>query len=160
MTRLWFVSKIGLASNTNKYCQFIATPRVALYTVGQLGTPPSDVNSHSRAHLPDCVMKVAAWLGFACVVFFYRYELQQICTLTPNLSKHILFECIKFVLAFQKECNLWENLNFAAPNNIAGLYTIHRAVCFQHDCVQFRRAVRLIHCHWIREHRFHQRCAQ
>ena len=41
-----------------------------LYTVGQRCTQPCIVNAHSRAWLPGCVLKMAAWQGFACGGFF------------------------------------------------------------------------------------------
>ena len=84
---------------------------VTIYTAGQLCTQHCDVNTHSRAHLPGCVRKLAPWLGLAWGWFSQiRFATG---TLGPNLSYHILFVCITVVYASQTKCNLKQNLNFA-----------------------------------------------
>ena len=62
--------------------------------------------------------------------------------------------------AFQEDCDFEQNLNFVVQYKIAGLRALHRTVCFLHGCMQFRRAVRLCYCHWIRESKIRQRCAR
>ena len=80
---------------------------------------------HSRAHLPGCVLKMAAWLGCACGGLLT----DPICNSTPrpNLPWHILFGSIRVLYAFQTECNFEQNLTFAVQNNIAGLCASRRA---------------------------------
>ena len=47
--------------NRHKYTGDPLHSRTDLHTVES-----GIVNTHSRAHLPGCVLKMAAWLGFAC----------------------------------------------------------------------------------------------
>ena len=106
--------------------------------------PALYIHTHGLAWLPGCVLKMAAaWQGFACGAFF----IDTMCN-TRVKAKFIiahLLGCITVVHVFQEPCYFTQNLIFTIPNNTAGLCAIGRAVCFQHGCVQFRRAVRLVY---------------
>ena len=116
--------------------------REILYTAGQRCTQPCIVNTHIRAWLPGCVLKMAAWQGFACSDFTDTSGNTR-AEATFIITHHFL--CITVVHAFQGACDFAQNISSTIQNNIAGLCAIGRAVCFKHGCVQFRRAVRLVY---------------
>ena len=55
---------------------------------------------------------MSAWLGFACGRFFTDTSCNTHSGSMPNLSLHILFRCIRFLHAFQDDCNFEQNLIF------------------------------------------------
>ena len=70
--------------------------------------------------------------------FFHGYVLRH--AMARFAIAHFVWS-IGIVHAFEKECNFEHNLKFAVQIYIAGLCATSRAVCFQHGCLQFRRAV-------------------
>ena len=115
--------------------------RVTLYTAGQHCAQPCNVNTHSRAQLPDCILKMAAWQGFACGRFFTDKSCNTRAKVTFIIAH--LFWVHNSCPCIQRSRWFAQNLSSIIQNNTAGLCAIGRAVCFQHGCVQFCRAVRL-----------------
>ena len=51
--------------------------------------------------------------------------------------------CVTVLRAFGGAGDFAQNISSDIQDNMPGLCAMGRAVCFQHDCVQFRRALRL-----------------
>ena len=85
-------------------------------------TQHDNINRHSRAHLPGCVLKMAAWLGFACSGFFtdtiYNRHARTKCTIVHPVWMHCSCPCPP------GNGNFEQTLSFAVQYNIAGLCAI------------------------------------
>ena len=90
----------------NQFCGVI-WPRLTINTAGQLCKQPCNVNTHSQAHLPSCVLKMVAWLGFACIGLYTDRHAKASLTIA-----HLVWSR-RTVHAFLEECNFEQNFNFA-----------------------------------------------